>query len=321
MKALVIGINSYPGAPLHGCINDAEEVAELLEKHDDGRPNFAVRKLIDPKTSREIWEEIENLFKGDGNVSLLYFSGHGYIDFIGGDIVTPDCYGSSYKMGISMSDIMQCANKSKVKNKIILLDCCHSGNMGKAPDGDGSTLAPGVSILTACKEDEPAMERGGHGVFTNLLCDALRGGAADFDGKISIGSIYAYIDKSLNIWLQRPIFKTNVSQFISLRSVTPKVPLSIIRRIKDYFPESTHVYGLDPSYEFTNRKDYKHEVTPPYTNFQNVEIFKDLQKLQSIGLVEPCEEEHMYFAAMHSKSCRLTSLGKHYWKLAKESKI
>ena len=47
----------------------------------------------------------------------------------------------------------------------------------------------------------------------------------------------------------------------------------------------------------------------------NVKIFSDLQKLEGIGLVTPVEEEHMYYAAMHSKSCRLTSIGKQYWRL------
>ena len=37
----------------------------------------------------------------------------------------------------------------------------------------GSILNTGVSILTACREDEVAMEAGGHGLFTELLCAGL----------------------------------------------------------------------------------------------------------------------------------------------------
>ncbi|MGF1573365.1 MAG: caspase family protein, partial [Sumerlaeia bacterium] len=42
---------------------------------------------------------------------------------------------------------------------------------------------------------------------------------------------------------------------------------------------------------------------------KNVAIFKDLQKMEGVGLVVPVSEEHMYYAAMNSKSCRLTALG------------
>ena len=55
----------------------------------------------------------------------------------------------------------------------------------------------GVSILTACREDEVAMEAGGHGLFTELLCTALNGGASDYCGNITIGGVYAYIDAHL----------------------------------------------------------------------------------------------------------------------------
>jgi hypothetical protein len=78
---------------------------------------------------------------------------------------------------------------------------------------------------------------------------------------------------------------------------------------------------LDPSYEDTNAKVIEHKVVEPYADPNNVSVFKDLQKLESIGLVVPVGEEHMYFAAMNSKSCRLTALGYHYWRLVKEKRI
>jgi len=46
-----------------------------------------------------------------------------------------------------------------------------------------------------------------------------------------------------------------------------------------------------------------------------------LQLYESVGLVEPVDAEHMYFAAMNSKSCKLTALGLHYWKLAKDKRF
>ena len=42
-KALVVGIDDYPSSPLHGCVNDATRVANLLKSNGDESPNFEVR--------------------------------------------------------------------------------------------------------------------------------------------------------------------------------------------------------------------------------------------------------------------------------------
>jgi len=52
-----------------------------------------------------------------------------------------------------------------------------------------------------------------------------------------------------------------------------------------------------------------------------VAVFKDLQKCNRQGLVVPVDADDMYSAAMNSKSCRLTPLGKHYRRLAENDKI
>jgi len=46
-----------------------------------------------------------------------------------------------------------------------------------------------------------------------------------------------------------------------------------------------------------------------------------LQKLQSVGLIVPVDEQHMYYAAINSKACKLTALGYHYWRLVKDKRI
>lgn len=319
-KALVIGINNYSGSPLKGCINDANSVGDLLEAHGDGSPNFDVVRQLDVPTRSGLTSLIVSLFSGEAETALLYFSGHGYVNELGGYIVTPDF--GRYDEGVSMEDILRLANKSAIKDKIIVLDCCHSGAMGSPVITDGASyLKAGVSILTASRDDEAAMEINGHGVFTNLFLEALRGGAADLRGHISPGSVYAYIDQALGAWEQRPMFKTNVKRFTSLRTITPPVPPETLRKIVEYFPVPQDEMRLDPSYEYTNAAGVEHVLVEPYANEQHVAIFRHLQKFHSVGLVRPVGDEHMYFAAMNGKSCRLTALGYHYWRLVKERRI
>ncbi len=320
-KALIVGINNYPKAPLCGCVNDASAFSAIIETNGDGSPNFDVRLVTDVPTKSELKGLIIELFSGDCETALLYFSGHGLLDDIGGYIVTPD-----YKPndeGVSMDEILNIANDSKAQNRVIILDCCHSGALGSPKNlgGKSAHIGEGVSILTASRDSESAIEINGHGVFTNLLLDALQGGAADLRGHITPGSVYAYIDQALGPWDQRPVFKTNITRFTSLRTVTPQVPIDILRKLVDYFPTPQDEFALDPSFEDTNAPVVEHKIVEPHAKAENVAVFKHLQKFQGVGLVVPVNEQYMYFAAMNSKSCKLTALGYHYWRLVKEKRI
>ncbi|CAF0819918.1 unnamed protein product [Rotaria sordida] len=307
-KALVIGINNYPNNPLTGAINDAKSISAILKVNGNDTTNFEVITLLDTNTRSELISEIANFFKVNADVGLLYFAGHGYVNELGGYIVTPDY--KKYDEGIAMNDILSFANLSPINNKVIIIDCCHSGIFGVPTIGGNITpINKGISILTSTRENEPAKEINGRGVFTNLLIEGLKGGAADIRGHISPGGIYAYIDQALGAHEQRPVFKTNVTEFVELRSIIPQVPLSILRKLIEYFHAPTDNFQLDPSFEDTNSSNIQHEVIEPFANEENVLIFKHLQKLESVGLIIPDGEDHMYYAAMRSKTCKLTSLG------------
>ncbi|MDR2408607.1 MAG: caspase family protein [Bacteroidales bacterium] len=319
-KALIVGINNYPSAPLKGCINDASGIASLLERHGNGSPNFDIKLITDIQNKSQLMELITQLFAGDCETALFFFSGHGYINEVGGYLVTPDH--EKYDVGISMDELLTIVNQSAIKDKIIILDCCFSGTMGSSKTSGGvCQIQSGVSILTASRDNETSIEINNHGLFTALLIDALQGGAADLRGNISPGGIYSYIDQALGPWDQRPVFKTNVTRFTSLREITPQVSVDTIRKLIDYFKSPTDELKLDPSFEYTNSPDDKHNIIKPYANPENVAIFKELQKLEGVGLVIPVDTAHMYFAAMESKSCKLTSLGYHYWRLVKDKRI
>lgn len=319
-KALVVGIDDYPHSPLKGCVNDANTIAGLLQLHGDGTdtthgtPNFAVKLLTSPGTpvSRSVLRAgIEQLFAGDPDVALLYFAGHGLVKSTGGYLATIDT--RRHDEGVSMDEVLSLANASDARNKVVILDCCHAGAMGEPNFGGGSAavLSNGLSVLTACLKEESAMEARYAGVFSSLLADALRGGAADLRGNVTPGALYAYVDAAMGAWDQRPMFKTNVSALCSLRRVPPRVPLEVLRKLTQYFPSPGDDHPLSP----------EHEDTHPGHDPAKVAAFKDLQKCQSVGLVVPVGAEYMYYAAMESKACRLTAMGHQYWRLAKEGKL
>ncbi len=143
------------------------------------------------------------------------------------------------------------------------------------------------------------------------MIDALYGAASNLTGDVTPGSVYAHIDQSLGAWEQRPIFKTNVKEFVSLRKNIPTLSAEDIRKITEIFSKPSEIYKLNPTFE-PESDCYEEE---------NGKIFKVLQKYNRVNLVVPVNEEHMYYAAMNSKGCKLTPLGVHYWNLVNKKRI
>lgn len=315
-KALVIGINYYEKiSSLYGCVNDAYSVKNVLERHSDGTKNFDVILVAatDASTAikrKQLKDIAEELFKDNSDIALFYYAGHGDISSTGGYLVTSEC--SDGDAGLPLNDLLQIANDSPAKNKIIILDSCFSGIAGNTtPSDNRAILKEGMTILTASSKNQYAAEERSSGVFTTLLVDALSGSASNLVGDITPGSIYAHIDQSLGPWQQRPIFKTNVTTFTTLRKAQPPISLEDLKKLTILFTEKGKEFQLDPSFE--PRSDLP--------NDENTKKFAILQKYNRINLVEPVGAIHMYDAAMESKSCKLTVLGEHYWNLVKNDRI
>ena len=327
-RALVIGIDKYPGMPLAGCENDAVAIANTLEKNGDGSPNFSIKLVTSDRStvsSEVIYSQLEELFKGEAETVLLYFAGHGIIDPTtnAGYIVSQD--GKKGSWGVPLSEILNMANAAspKIKSTVIILDSCSSGYVGEVAglNKDSiSVIGSGVTILTACHREGTAGEVDGHGLFTSILLDGLTGASADICGHITPASVYSHIDQTLGPWEQRPIYKANVQTFVTLRDVAPKVSLEILRRLPVYFKSPTDHFKLDPSFE-PDRENIPVELRNTPVNDDNVRVFKELQLCNRHGLIVPVDAEHMYYAAINSTACRLTALGAHYRKLAEMGRI
>src|SRR5438046_166022 len=173
-----------------------------------------------------------------------------------------------------------------------------------------------MTILTASTAEQYAMEvpGGGAGVFSTLLVDALGGAAANLVGDVTPGSVYAHIDQSLGPWAQRPVFKTNVKTFVSLRKATPPISLADLQAIATHFPHAGFTLQLDPSYEPERSDEQRKDPNIPPPDPDKTAVFAALQNYVKVNLVRPIGAPHMWHAAMQSKSCGLTVLGEHYRK-------
>jgi hypothetical protein len=309
-KALIVGVDFYfHSSRLFGCVNDAYSVNAALERNFDGTKNFSSKVLIgtgetQPLNRRDLRAAIVDLFADESEIALFYFAGHGYIEQTGGYLICSDSADGAD--GMPIDEIITLANASKSKSRIIILDSCHSGIAGSTTFAKNHALISiGLTILTASTSAQYAAEANGSGLFTGLLVDALNGGASNLLGDITPGAVYAHIDQSLGPWDQRPLFKTNVTTFTSLRRTKPPISLAVLKKITSYFSQPGHQLPLDPTFEPTSQN------TDRYKN----EVFADLQEMVKVNLVRPVGEDHMYYAAINSRSCEMTVLGEHYWRL------
>lgn len=324
-SALIFGIDHYKVDPLTTCVNDAKAMTQLLERHEDGSLNFScstwtsdIYKMLGKDF---LIQKMEKFFQLDVEFALLFFAGHGTrVDgqgymvpmksgFTKGAPIDPQKF-------IAFEDILTMTAKSRIKNIAIILDCCYSGAFSQQNEskGNGYSIArirDGVSILTASDEDEFSVGRNGRGVFSKLLTDGLQGEAADLLGQISISSLYSYTEKLLGIWEQRPEFKANIERGAILRKTKPQIPLEYLQKLTHFFQDTEDIIQLDPQYE-----DALDQSNP-----QKASEFKILQRMRNSYLLEPINEQDMYYAAQNSDAIRLTTKGKFYWRMVKNKKI
>ncbi|MEJ8849559.1 caspase family protein [Variovorax rhizosphaerae] len=329
-KALVIGIDDYPGHPLRSCVHDAGKVAELLWANGDGSPNFDVDLITSERgdvTNLGLEEAISRFFRSETPVetAVVYFAGHGIINPLTDEGYILGIDSRKGALGFPLTVLLSLANAAypTIASSLIILDCCHAGFAGEitgAATAHASVIGKGVTILTACNTDQKAIEAGEQGVFTKLLLDALQGGCADVRGNITPAAVYTHIDQALGAKDQRPLYKANVHRFVTLRQVVPRIPHEVLRRLPLYFPQAEYIFALDPSYE-PDRQSIADPGNYPPADAAHVRIFKHLQMYARQGLVEPVDAEAMFWAAMNSTGCTLTAMGRHYHRLALKKKL
>ncbi|WP_441286190.1 caspase family protein [Sorangium sp. KYC3313] len=314
-RALIVGIDEYTEFPqLTGAVADARAMADVLRRNDDKSINYDCRLLAgdgSPKVTRaalqRLWRE---LFSGFKDPILFFFAGHGLVSETGGYICTSD--GTPEEPGLPMNDLIVLANKSTASEVLIILDCCHSGTAGGSPYNDAlSVLREGVTLLAASRPSEKARERFGRGVFSGLLCDALRGGGANLRGQVTAADLYAYADQALGAWDQRPLYKSYSSGFSVIRQCTPLIADDALRSLIELFPSDDAEIALDPSYEHTQ----------PEADPKNVAKFDKLKALRNAGLVHPTRQPDLYWSAVRRGGAALTPWGRRYWRMAQKDLI
>ena len=328
-RALIVGINTYGGGnDLRACVADAIAMAEVLSRHKDGEKNFDCVVFPDhmedgsPITRPKMRAALHELFNFDGEV-LLYYSGHGFLSKTGGLLCTSDAMKDDW--GIPMQEVVDLAIGSQARQILLILDCCHSGDIANPAtmnkDAGKSPLAAvreNMTVIAASRAAETAVEAGGHGVFTMALLDALEGGAADHMGFVTAPSLYTYVSRRFTAWDQRPVYKTNATEVLTVRACEPLIARLKLQQLPNLFPKADHKYQLDPEYE---PEDENGNVKEPVNN-EKVAIAQLFKSYRDAGLLKPSNpKSQLYWVARRSETVELTPRGQEYWWLLINGKI
>jgi uncharacterized protein YjbI with pentapeptide repeats/energy-coupling factor transporter ATP-binding protein EcfA2 len=260
--ALVVGVNAYDGLNwLPAPANDAEAIAQLLTHHGD----FQVRRLpevVQDNTLRvgrktkvtleELEEAIVQLFLPSGrsvpDSALFYFSGHGLRKERGipeGFLAASDTAPNG-NWGIRLKWLREVLQESPIKQQIVWLDCCFSGELFNIDEANPGEKGKGRDrcFIAAAREFEVAYEgiSDAHSVLTKAILEGLdpaRGG----DRWITNYSLSAFLSQQFEFATQRPVF-ANFGEPIGLtraamprQEVTHQVPTVAICPYKglEYF--------------------------------------------------------------------------------------
>lgn len=330
-RALVVGIDTYKNASkLSGCVADADAVGKLLEQNADERPNYLCRVLLDnmedgqPITRaglRGACEELFANFKGD---VLFYFSGHGVLTSFGGHLCAFDSQKNDW--GIPMQEIVEMAINSTARDIIMILDCCHSGDiadptiLNKRGGDPLAVLRENMTVIAASLKAQPSVEAGGHGLFTASLLDALDGGAADHMGWVTASSIYAYVERRFGSWAerQRPVYKSYATSVKVVRECAPLIDRLKLRRLVELFPAQDYKYQLSPKHEPEDEHGKLHKPVDK----EKVAIAQLFKEYRDAGLLKPSTPgEQLFWTARRRHTVELTTRGREYWWLVKNRKI
>jgi WD40 repeat protein len=213
---LVVGINDYlylgNRLKLDSAAPDARSIHQAFQ--DLSRPLFRSiesRLLLDRQATRaNILNALQWLKQSarPGDKAVVFYAGHGDSQIIGQYYLVPvDARLNDLRStGVSDEEITRAIGELPCTT-VLMLDACDSGGFGvnkkrktrslaKPSDALAGSLVNdyGVATLCAARDNQEAIEEGGHGFFTQALTQGLSGEAdVDRDGVVELYELLPFV--------------------------------------------------------------------------------------------------------------------------------
>ncbi len=145
-RALVVGINNYKieHLKLSAPEKDAQAIINLLDKYGDfttiralpentqnGKSSIAENQRV---SLNDLQQGLKDLFQNQADLALFYFSGHGWqkTDDLTDEkegFLCPSDFKETGNSALSFKKLLTLLHKSPVHKKVVILDCCHAGEL------------------------------------------------------------------------------------------------------------------------------------------------------------------------------------------------
>lgn len=254
IKALLVGVCEYPtlgytALPL--CINDLYAMRSALING----LNVATENILLCGETGSV-KSVDLIFSFNSILSdatvedtfIFYFSGHG----------GKNCLALSDGL-IGLQDLINIIESVNTKNKIIILDSCHSGGFSikGIPQIDITETVEnfagyGHAVLASCGAEQVSGFNNERQIslYTSFVCDALTSRFLIKKGKKSLEDINESIFHYANMWnrknnvnIQQPIFRSNIGGtiFFDVEEYTPYKINEIYEETGNYI-----IYAVKP---------------------------------------------------------------------------
>ena len=218
-RSLIVGINDYKPAigKLDFCVSDAKRIDGVLKNRREGFTSTESVLLSDDQESDHIPNRInliENVKKicisaKTGDTILIYFAGHGTIDKDGKLYLLPiDASSMAIEEScISWEWLRKQIELCSAKNKILIIDACHSGagrdvaaavRMSFTLLEEVENSTSGFVCITSCSGGQLSYELSelNQGIFSYYLASGISGEADPLGkGIIDVESLYRFVQK------------------------------------------------------------------------------------------------------------------------------
>lgn len=213
-RIALIGTSTYgtagtlPNVP--AVANNLRELQSIFTAPElGGMLKANVPILLDAQTPAEVDEWLERIARESQDLLLVYYSGHG---LVGDDeelyfTVPGSDENSIHRTGVPFAWIKRAILGSPAKTRVLILDCCHSGQamvrLGRLGGGVSAVLnqvdVEGTHVLTASGPSQAAraLDDREFTAFTDVLIQLMRGGVNGGPELLTCGFLFPYLRQLL----------------------------------------------------------------------------------------------------------------------------
>ena len=207
LHLFAVGVSDYPAKDLNSlsyASKDAKDFINIIKaSNTDIYSEVLSTTILDKNASRYgVLSGLKSLLStvDQGDVVMVYFSGHGVKDGEQVYYMTHDASAAECFRGVEFSTIkssLKSLTEDKKCHVALFMDTCYSGAMWglKGSTQEFSMTLPGLIgfYSSAPNQQSAEIEKVQNGAFTHVLLEGLKGAAKNKEGEITTNSLESYI--------------------------------------------------------------------------------------------------------------------------------